>query len=282
MKFMRPDAEIYVPDQLEVKQALARTTHLAIGAHHDDLEIMAIDGILTCYQQPAKWFTGVVVTDGSGSPRTGIYADYSNEEMRKIRVKEQKRAAHIGDYAAQIFLEYASSAVKDRANSLPVEDIMNLVKATQPDIIYTHNLADKHPTHVGVAVKLIQALRTLPDEFKPKMLYGCEVWRDLGWMLDGEKIVFNCSERPNLQSALLGVFDSQISGGKRYDLATMGRRIANATFFTSHDSDQATGLSFAMDLMPLIDEPDRDIQLYVKGYIDQFANDVSQLLGSVL
>jgi len=38
----------------------------------------------------------------------------------------------------------------------------------------------------------------------------------------------------NLQFALLGVFESQIAGGKRYDLALMGRRRANATYFESH------------------------------------------------
>ena len=27
------------------------------------------------------------------------------------------------------------------------------------------------------------------------------------------------------------MFDSQITGGKRYDLAVLGRRVANATFF---------------------------------------------------
>jgi LmbE family N-acetylglucosaminyl deacetylase len=282
MKLHNPGAEIYLPGGGNLKESLSKTTHLGIGAHQDDLEIMAIDGILECYHQPAKAFSGVVVTDGSGSPRDGIYAELTNFEMMEIRVLEQKRAAFLGDYSAQIFLGYPSSDVKDKENHLPVEDIKSLVEATSPEVVYTHNLADKHPTHVAVAVKVIQALRQLPDEHKPKAFYGCEVWRDLGWMLDEDKVVFDCSPQTNLQQALLGVFDSQISGGKRYDLATMGRRIANATYFASHQTDQAEGMVFAMDLMPLINDLGLEIHTYVQGFIDNFSKDVAKMLDQVV
>jgi hypothetical protein len=59
---------------------------------------------------------------------------------------------------------------------------------------------------------------------------GCEVWRNLDWLLDEDKQGLPVDDRPNLAAALSGVFDSQISGGKRYDLAVQGRRLANATF----------------------------------------------------
>lgn len=276
---INPRAEIYIPRRMDADKALARTTHLAIGAHQDDLEMMAVDGILKCYQQTDKWFTGVVMTNGSGSPRSGIYADYTDEEMMAVRDEEQKRTAHIGDYSAQVFFRYTSAEVKDRQNSAPKEEIKTLVAAASPEIIYTHNLADKHPTHIAVAVNVVKALRELPDEQKPQKLYGCEVWRDLGWMMDSDKVVFDCTERQNLQQSLLGVFDSQISGGKRYDLAAMGRRVANATFMASHDTDSSQGLSFGMDLTPLIKDPHLDIRQYVQMFINRFAEDVHTLLG---
>lgn len=279
---LNPEAEIYIPDNTTAEIALARTTHLAIGAHQDDLEIMAIDGILTCFRDPQRWFTGVVVTDGSGSPRTGFYADFSNEEMMEIRDQEQKMAAFLGNYSAQIFLRFPSSEVKNRENSAPKEGIQTLIRAARPDIIYTHNLADKHATHVGVSVTVIQALRDLPDEYKPQKVFGCEVWRDLGWMLDDDKVIFDCSQRQNLQEALLGVFDSQISGGKRYDLATMGRRTANATYFASHEIDESQSLSFGMDLTSLVLDAELDIQDFVQAYIDRFSSEVRQLIGGVL
>jgi LmbE family N-acetylglucosaminyl deacetylase len=275
IKLYRDIAEIFVPDGVPPETALARTTHLAIGAHQDDIEFMAFDGILACFQRDDAWFTGVIVADGSGSPRAGLYADYSDAAMQAIRRTEQKKAAMIGEYSAQVLLDYPSAAVKDAADKDPVEDLVTLLKLAHPRVVYTHNLADKHDTHVAVALRTIEALRSLPAAMHPQHLYGCEVWRDLDWLPDMDKVSFDVSAHENLQAALMGVFDSQISGGKRYDLATMGRRRANATYFASHATDVATGLSFAMDLTPLIEDPARNIQDYVQTYITRFAQDVA-------
>src|SRR5512147_2257636 len=105
MNFSLETAEIFVPDGLPAEQALARTTHMAVSAHQDDIEIMAAAPILECFQQPDRWFTGVVVTDGRGSPRDALYKDYTDEEMRLVRFKEQKKAAVVGEFAAQILLD---------------------------------------------------------------------------------------------------------------------------------------------------------------------------------
>jgi LmbE family N-acetylglucosaminyl deacetylase len=273
--FHLDSAEIFIPDGLPIEQALDRTTHLAIAAHQDDIEIMAIAPILACYQQPDKWFAGVVMSDGRGSPRDGLYEHYSDEEMRLVRFKEQRKAAVVGEYAAQIMLDYPTKTIKNTNATGPVADLITLLKATHPRIIYTHNLADKHDTHVAVSLRVIQAIRDLPDSDRPDKLYGCEVWRDLDWMLDMDKISFDVSSHEALQSALLGVFDSQIAGGKRYDLATMGRRRANATYFESHGVDTALGLIYAMDLTPLIMDRDQEIRAFVNTYIQRFADDVA-------
>jgi len=282
MKFHLDTAQIYVPDGLPEEQALARTTHMGISAHQDDLEIMAMEGILQCFQREDKWFTGVVVTNGAGSPRTGLYGHYTDQEMQVVRIKEQKKAAFVGEYAAQAFLDYPSSAVKDGKNQAAVEDLALLIRTAKPEVVYTHNLADKHPTHIGVVVKVIAAIRSLPEAERPKKLYGCEVWRDLDWMVDSDKVPFNVSDLESIQMALVGVFDSQIAGGKRYDLATMGRRRAHATYFASHATDVTTGLNFGMDLTPLIEDPSKDIVEYVLSYIQRFADDVRGLISSNL
>ena len=75
---LKKDAEIFVPDDIPEDQAIRRTTHMGISAHQDDLEVMAHDGILKCFMKDKKWFLGVVVTDKSGSPRSGPYRNYSN------------------------------------------------------------------------------------------------------------------------------------------------------------------------------------------------------------
>jgi LmbE family N-acetylglucosaminyl deacetylase len=269
-------AEIFVPDGLAHDEALARTTHMSIAAHHDDIEVLALDGILACFQKVDKWFCGVVVTNGSGSPRAGLYSDYTDDEMRAVRRVEQLKAATVGEYGAQVLLDYPSAAVKDGTNKAPVEDFVRLLKAARPAVVYTHNLADKHDTHVAVTLKVIEAMRSLPLSERPERLYGCEVWRDLDWMVNADKVVFDCSTHENLQAALLGVFDSQITGGKRYDLATMGRRRANATYFESHATDVTNGSIYAMDLTPLIQDPSLDIHAYVQSFIQRFAKDVTE------
>ncbi len=66
--------------------------------------------------------------------------------------------------------------------------------------------------------------------------------------------MLDVSHHANLAAALLGVFDSQISGGKRYDLATAGRRLANATYFDARSADKCTAIDWAVDLTPPIED----------------------------
>jgi LmbE family N-acetylglucosaminyl deacetylase len=278
MKFHSPTAEIFIPDGAAEPEALARTTHLAVSAHPDDLEIMAAGPILQCYRKKDEWFTGVVVTDGRGSPRIGLYESYTDEAMHAVRMQEQKKAATVGEYSAQVLLDYPSRAVKEKSDSRPVEDLLAVVQAAKPEFVYTHNLADKHDTHVSVALRLIAAIRRMPKSGRPRRLYGCEVWRDLDWLNDSDKVVFDLTAHESLQAALLGVFDSQIAGGKRYDLASLGRRRANATYFESHGVDVSTGMSYAMDLTPLIQNDETDPADFVLNHIQSFSKDVKDRL----
>jgi len=275
MKLNNKGAEFFVPDGNGLEEAFNRTTHMAIAAHQDDVELMAYDGILQCFGRADRGFFATVVTNGAGSPRADLYEQYTDEEMIIVRKKEQKKAAYIGEYSGLALLDYSSSAVKDAKNEMVVEEIKTLIQKASPKTIYTHNLADKHDTHVGVALKVIAAIRRLPVEQRPEKLYGCEVWRDLDWMLDDDKIMFDVSGHPNMASALVEIFDSQVCGGKRYDLATIGRRKANATYAASHGTDNAESLIYAMDLTPLIQDDELDVLSYIKSYMDRFVNDVA-------
>jgi LmbE family N-acetylglucosaminyl deacetylase len=171
LQFSMPTAEVHVPDGLPPRQALARTTHLAIGAHPDDLEIMALDGILAAFGQPDAWFSGVIVTDGAGSARDNIYAGFSDDQMRAVRRREQKKAACVGEYGAAVFLDHPSSAVKDASNPGPVDDLRRILEAARPRVVYTHNLADKHPTHVGTALRTVKALRKINGTFETPIYF---------------------------------------------------------------------------------------------------------------
>ena len=281
MEFYNRQADIFVPDGLEVGAALGRTTHLCVAAHQDDIEIMAYHGIAECFGRNDKWFAGVVVTNGAGSPRTGIYGQYTDEEMQRIRLGEQRKAAYVGEYGCQIQLGYPSSAVKRPDSPGVCDDLEAIFRLAKPQVVYLHNLADKHTTHVAVALRCIAALRELSVEFCPRLVLGCEVWRDLDWLPDEHKLALPVSARPNLAAALLGLFDSQVSGGKRYDLATRGRRLAHATYHASHATDEEAALTYAMDCTPLIKDPSLSIAGYVLGFLNRLRTDVEQRLAEV-
>ena len=273
MKLSRDSAQIFVPDQAPLAVALPRTTHLGIGAHADDLEIMAAHGILECFASAERWFTGVVVTDGAGSARDFEYALHSDEQMKAVRRAEQKKAAYVGEYGAQFLLDHPSSAVKNAANPALLADLAEILRATTPAVVYTHNLADKHDTHVAVALRVIAACRALEPGARPQRLIGGEVWRDLDWLCDTDRVSLPLVGREHLQGALLGVFDSQIAGGKRYDLATAGRRRAHATYSDGHGTDQHSALAWGMDLTPLIHEGDPGA--HVSALLRRFEDDVA-------
>lgn len=269
------ESEVYIPDGRAEAEALARTTDLCIAAHQDDIEIMAYGAISACYEQENRHFTGVCAADGSGSPRCGAFADCTDEEMKKIRILEQKTAADLGKYTAQIFLGFPSSQLKNVSDPAPVEEIAKLLLQTRPQVVYTHNFADKHDTHVAVALRTLAALRAIKDTYRPDKLYALEVWRGLDWVRDCDKVCFDTANYPELAERLLTVYESQVAGGKRYDLAALGRRYANATFFESHAVDVSGSQSFGLDMTELIDSEETPAS-YIARQIDAMAKEVSQ------
>ncbi len=281
MQLKSTNLSVFVPDGVSIDEALARTTHLAVSAHQDDIEIMAYHGILQCFANPDEWFLAVVVTDGAGSPRVDHYADYTDEQMKEVRKREQNKAGYVGEYSAVIQLGYSSSAAKSPEPTDVADDLETIIRLSRPRVVYTHNLADKHDTHVGVVLRVVRALRAALPEHKPEEFYGSEVWRGLDWMADEDKIALDVAPHQNLAAAVLGVFDSQISGGKRYDDATMGRRQANATYYASHGVDETQALSFAMDLMPLLDDTSLTPEAHAGFHIRKFADEVASRIAKM-
>jgi LmbE family N-acetylglucosaminyl deacetylase len=275
MTSLNPLARLVTPDGKTGPDAISRTTHLGIGAHQDDLEFMAFHGILTCYDCADRWFGGVTITDGRGSSRAGQFKDWTDDQIAAERIREQEAAAVIGQYSFIAQLGFGSAAVRDAQQSAVRDDLRGILEASRPEVVYLHNLADKHDTHVGCALRCIEAMRQLPKAHRPKMVYGCEVWRDLDWIVDSEKTAMPISARPELARTLNGVFATQIAGGKRYDLAVLGRRTANATFSNAHSTDQESAMQWAMDLTPLVQDDSLDPVAYTVGFIDRLKADVT-------
>lgn len=275
---LNPKADLLIPDQTDGLAAFARTTHLGIGAHQDDLEFMAFEGILACYDRSDRWFGGIIMTDGRSSSRKGPYAGWTDDQIAAERIKEQHAAARLGQYSFIAQLGYQSKEVRGADKTDPVDDLVTLLAAARPEVVYLHNPADKHDTHVACFARCIEALRRLPPSARPAKVLGCEVWRALDWMVDSEKVAMPVSARPELAQAMNEVFATQIVGGKRYDLAVLARRAANATFHDAHASDTESALQWAMDLTPLIRDDSLDVTTFTLGFLERLQQDVAARL----
>lgn len=262
--------DFYIPDGAIAPEAQARTSHLGIGAHADDLEFMAYHGISACYEEEMHWFSGITCTNGAGSVRTGSHAGTTDTALVNLRAQEQRHAAEIGKYSFIQQLGYSSQQIKAPAGrEALVAQLAQMLIMTQPEVLYTHNPADKHPTHVAVCLAVLEAIRRMPPFSRPKKVYGCELWRDLDWLSQEDKIALDVSAHPELAEKLNACFDSQISGGKRYDLAVLGRRRANATFYDAHTADSFDQLWLAMDLTPLIDHENEDAPIDLHDFVQE-------------
>lgn len=273
MKFKKSNASIYFPG----KESLEGVTDMCIAAHQDDIEIMAYGPISECYNSDTRNFCGVVMTDGAGSPRAGEYSNYTNEQMKDVRIQEQNDAAKIGNYTAIIQLGYTSSEIKDGSNKDTVDELYDILCQVKPERLYTHNLADKHETHVAVVLRVIEAVRRMPEDIRPKEIIALEVWRNLDWLPDSEKVCVDTSKYPQLAEDLITVYRSQVVGGKSYDKAAIGRRCANATFFESHNTDEASSQSFGLDLTPLVNGDALPVD-YIVSYIEKFKSEVENTI----
>jgi LmbE family N-acetylglucosaminyl deacetylase len=271
----RPGVDLLVPDGTPLGPALGRTTDLGIGAHPDDLELLMLVPIGLCRGRSDRWFAGITATDGSGSARAGRFADLSDAQLVAVRRAEQREAGALGGYGVLAQLGHGSAAVRGGGRGQLVDDLVAVLRATRPTNVYTHNLADKHATHVAVAAAVVQAVRRLGPDERPLRLVGVEGWRDLDWLPDHEKLMLDASPYAMLGRRLAACFASQIEGGKRYDRAVEGRRYANATLADPHMVDEADAVAVAMDLSPLIRNDAIDPVAYMTAAADRFRHDVA-------
>jgi LmbE family N-acetylglucosaminyl deacetylase len=177
-----------------------------------------------------------------------------------------------------IWLDHASAEVKRAACPALASDLGAVLSAVRARLVYTHNPADRHDTHIAVALHTVKALRANPSSVE--RVLGCEVWRALDWLQAQDKVTLDVSAAEDRLMPLIGAFDSQIAGGKRYDLAAAGRKRANATFLDPHAADRATAVEYAMDLTPLVRDSTLDITRWTLQLVERFARDVEARLAA--
>ncbi|MCL2164626.1 MAG: PIG-L family deacetylase [Oscillospiraceae bacterium] len=281
MKFHNPNAITYVPDDTAVADALQRTTSLCFAAHQDDIELMAYSAVAECFDSDEKWFGGVIVTNGAGALTEGVYEGYTTEQMIETRVREANQASSIGRYSFQIQLLYPSSEIKQAGSANVLEDMAAIIKACRAEKVFTHNLADKHPSHAAVALRTIEAIRRLPKDLRPRKLYGMAAWRDLDWVTDDLKVVFDASAHPNIAMALISLYDSQIAGSKRYDLAAEGRRRANSVLHSTHGLNVGEAVDFAIDMTALVEDDELSPKDYMISYVDALKREIASTIDAL-
>ena len=162
MLFRHPKADLFIPDQCDPAQAFSRVTHLGIVSHQDDLEIAAYHGIADCFRSESKWFGGIVVTDGGGSPRKGAYEKYTDEQMQQVRQQEQRKAAFVGEYSVMVQLGYPSDDLKNARKTDVTADILKILTLTKPQLLAmlaTGKVgAVEHDGDLGVLARLLAVL----------------------------------------------------------------------------------------------------------------------------
>jgi LmbE family N-acetylglucosaminyl deacetylase len=268
-------SEIYIPDGVSADEAFARTTHFAIVAHPDDLEISMYHGIAECYGRNDRWFTGIICTDGAGSVTP---PGMTREELPDLRWREQCEAAHFGGYSAVVGFKLPSSELVGYLNEQFLSVLGGIISKMQPEIVYTHNPFDRHATHVAVGLHAIEAMRRAGASRRPQRFLGCEGWRDLDWLPSPWRVELDTALFPELAGKLLRVYFSQIDVGKRYDLATLGRRASHATFSEPRAIDRTTQLTLACDLLSLLDDPQLKVVDFADKVLRHFRDDLISAL----
>ena len=131
-------------------------------------------------------------------------------------------------------------------------------------------------------MRAIAALRAVRDETRPEKVYGCEVWRDLDWLPDDEKAgagSFGAVEYRGGAGRGLRFAGQRRQAVRSGDRRAAGWRMPRTSRRTARIEESA--LNFAMDLTPLVDDPELPIADYVLGFIDRFRVDVEKRIGSV-
>ena len=272
----RQDADIFVPDGAPMPDALRRTTHVCVGAHQDDQEFMAFHGIAECFGRKDRGFAGVVVTNGAGSSRTGIYADYTDEDMMRVRVQEQRKAAVIGEYACQIQLMHPSADVKKPGHPGVLADLAADPRDRRGPRWSTSTTPPTSTTRTWpCCLRTIAAIRSLPTEQRAEA--GARL-RDLARpRLAERRRQAGPARRPRSRTSPPR---SPASSTPRSPAAsaTTSRWPVGAPptrrFFESHATDKADALSFAMDLTPLVEDDTLDVLDYTLGFLRRFENEV--------
>lgn len=236
-----------------------KVKYLCICAYPYDCEIMCIDGIQRGYRAKKYTFACVSSSNVSQDGKTGLRL-------------MQKKAAEIGRYNSLYLLKYKLNEIRDPEDENLVCDYVSIIKELKPRIIYTYSLFDNDPIRVSVAVKVINALRTMKRSEHPKIIYGCEVASNLDWIKQEKLVYFNNSKNVRLQRRLLSVYKS-----KNYDFnladSTIGKRLSNGGIFKLDNEFKLS--TRAINMTTLLRRKDLPIKRFAMSFVEDLYSEIN-------
>ena len=230
---------------------LPRTKLGAFLAHSDDLEFGCPHAVIESLKNPDRNLGVVIVNDGSGPPYGASYSKMSPQEIIDVRIEEQFAAARAGKYEFAAMLSHPSSQTRPILNTVPqineklVAEMIEIIETTQPEVLYTHNPWDMHPSHIAVLKHLLCALRH--TKHKPQGLFGGEVWGPLDRVPAPYLQVWDCTEFEDLLEELLRYFVSQ-NVIKSYDRNVPARRRTLAKLYHPHNDTGCNSVHLGVDM----------------------------------
>ena len=141
---------------------------LIVCAHSDD-QIIGAGGTLAKYAKEGKKIHTYIISYGESS-----HPHYQEEIISSIRFKEALDADKVIGGNSVEFLDIKEGAFADHKNQQYIkEQLMKIIKKTNPIKIFTHSWDDFHPDHRAT----FSAVRDLIVESKLKIdAYAFEIW----------------------------------------------------------------------------------------------------------
>lgn len=140
----------YRAKQVPVK-SLSSNKVLVFVPHVDD-ETIGLGGTIKKYTSLGAEVKVVLVTDGSKS-----VSSLPGEELSSRRKSEMEKVQHMLEFDSIEYLTLPDGNVEISERN--IQDVLNIIKDFQPDVIYTNVLVDAHLDHVNTSLLLAESLK---------------------------------------------------------------------------------------------------------------------------
>ncbi len=191
---------------------------VCFGAHPDDIEF-GCGGTIAHYQQQNAHVTFVCLTSGESGHST-----MRKEELAALREREARTSARQLGVIDVRFLHF-SDGLTYFTREMKV-DVINIIRALRPDVVFTHSTCDEFPDHHLCSRLTLDALTAAAGPWyqestgmphRVSEVYGYEVWQPMSRY----QIAHNITEVLENKLASLKCHESQIAHVS-YDAAARG------------------------------------------------------------